>query len=476
MRKTLTELGFAEVWAVPMLEQAFDFNKGAGEHFQRVIDALAAESGYRELSAAPVVTLGHSASATWPWNFAAWNPGRTICVLSVHGDAPQTHLTGYGRPNVDWGDRNIDGVPGLMVMSENEWWEDRLTPLLSFQTKHPSAPVALLADAGRGHFDYSDELVSFLAMFVRKAAAARLPAELPASLEQPLVLRSVDPKSGWRIDRWRKDQLPSAQAAPYDRYTGDPTQSFWCFDEEMARAAESYYATARGKRPQLVGFVDAGGKVYAGEPCEPPFEPFDDGISFHLKARFLETVSGTGGGPARWAGLPTGTALGHAAGGGPVTISRIVGPVAQTGPDTFALRFDRAQYPRDGRKHDMWMLASHPGDERYKSAVQQAVVRARPNTAGTSQTITFPPVGNQSTAVKTVKLAAHSGAGLPVRYYIREGPAEVTEGGELRFTTVPPRAKLPVTVTVVAWQWGRSTEPKVQTAAPVEMTFSLVRP
>jgi len=111
MRKTLTELGFAEVWAVPKLEQSFDFHKGAAEHFQKVMDSLAAESGYQELAAAPVVTLGHSASATWPWNFAAWNPGRTICVLSVHGDAPQTKLTGYGGPNVDWGDHNIDGVP-----------------------------------------------------------------------------------------------------------------------------------------------------------------------------------------------------------------------------------------------------------------------------------------------------------------------------------------------------------------------------
>src|SRR4051794_10400275 len=49
MRKALTELGFAEVWAVPKLEQSFDFNKGAGEHFQTVMDALAAESGYMEL-------------------------------------------------------------------------------------------------------------------------------------------------------------------------------------------------------------------------------------------------------------------------------------------------------------------------------------------------------------------------------------------------------------------------------------------
>jgi hypothetical protein len=61
-----------------------------------------------------------------------------------------------------------------------------------------------------------------------------------------------------------------------------------------------------------------------------------------------------------------------------------------------------------------------------------------------------------------------------VYYYVREGPAEV-RGDTLVFTPIPPRSKFPVKVTVVAWQWGRSVEPKVQTAAPVEMTFSITR-
>ncbi len=31
-------------------------------------------SGYTELEFAPVIPIGHSAMATYPWNFAAWNP------------------------------------------------------------------------------------------------------------------------------------------------------------------------------------------------------------------------------------------------------------------------------------------------------------------------------------------------------------------------------------------------------------------
>ncbi|CAN5398044.1 hypothetical protein BH10PLA1_BH10PLA1_01240 [soil metagenome] len=473
MRKTLTELGFAEVWAVPMLEHRFDFHKGAGEHFQRVIDALAAESGYRELSMAPVVTLGHSASATWPWNFAAWDPGRTLCVLSVHGDAPQTNLTGYGGPNVDWGDRNIDGVPALMVMSEHEWWEDRLTPLFKFTAKHPGAPVSMLCDAGRGHFDFSDRLVDYLTMFIRKSAAARLPKTV-GPLDAPVALRSVDPKDGWRMDRWRKEEPPTAAAAPYGQYSGEASQAVWCFDEEMAKATEAYYTTSRGKKPQLVAFTQAD-KVFAGEPAKPAFTAGEDGITFKVSAGFLNTVSGNGGNPANWAGAPNGSPIGHATGGGPVVLSRIVGPFAIVGPDTVRLQFDRAQSGQDGRRYDLWLLASHPGDTEYKPAVQQGQVRANPNLKGQVQTIDFPAIADQPASVKSVPLAAQSSAGLPVKYYVREGPAEI-QGEQVVFTRIPPRSKFPLTVTVVGWQWGRSIEPKVQTATPVSRTFKLVVP
>jgi hypothetical protein len=59
-----------------------------------------------------------------------------------------------------------------------------------------------------------------------------------------------------------------------------------------------------------------------------------------------------------------------------------------------------------------------------------------------------------------------------VRFFVREGPAEIT-GDTLRFTAVPPRAKFPLAVTVVAWELGRATEPRRQAATPVERTFFL---
>ena len=563
MRAELDKLGIAEVWVVPAMDATFDFHQGAGEHFERIMTALADESGYGELRFAPVIPVGHSACATYPWNFAAWNPARTLAVLSVHGDAPQTTLTGNGKPRIEWGDRAIAGIPGLMVMGEYEWSEDRIAPALDFEKKHPGVPLAFLADAGHGHYDYSDEMVSFLAMFIRKAAAARLPADAP--LDAPVPLKPVNPETGWRVDRWRKDEPPLAPAAPFRDYAGaglsaagvelkaagaepaaagagqkpaggepaaagakpaaagaepeaaggEPAAaepklavaggkqkasgaeravaeaelaaskterhvaqagSFWCFDEEMARATEHIYAASRGKKPQLLSVTSPGEPVEkgCGEPVSPKWQPLDDGMTFKLATAFMDHVPGDAKNtnPARWAALPVGTPLGHATGGGPIKLSRTVGPAVQTGADTFTLRFGRAEYTPNRRNTDIWIVATHPGDADFKPAVQQACVHVLPNTGGTAQRITFPPIENQTAGVATLKLNATSDAGLPVQYYVREGPAEI-DGDTLRFTAIPPRAKFPVKVTVVAWQWGRATAPTINTAEPVERTFEI---
>jgi hypothetical protein len=475
MRQTLRDLSLGEVWIVPNLDYVFDPAGDAGQRFEQVMNQLAEVSGYTELQHAPVVTLGHSANATWPWNFAAWNPARTLAVLSVHGDAPQTNLTGYGRKNPQWGDRRIDGVPGLMVMGEYEWWEDRLTPLFTFKAKHPRTPVAMLCDAGHGHFDFSDELVEFLAMFIRKAAAARLPVE-PIANDQVPQLRPVDPMAGYLVDRWRHDAPATAPAAPFKQYRGDLAQAFWAFDKEMAVATEAYYARVRGKKHQLLG-IKQHDQILAGEPCRPRFEPAVDGMTFTLEPCFLQEVAGNGGNPEKWGAAPKGTPLGHASAGGPIKLSCIVGPVTQVGPYQFRLAFGRAQYQQDRRNNDIWLLASHPGDSQYKSAVQQIMLHMSPNKTGLPQSIDFPPIADVIVGTQCVALQATSDQGLPVQYAVVSGPAVVSDDGKsLKIKAIPLRSRLPITVIVQAWQWGHGGDTPVQTAEPVTRTFTIVAP
>lgn len=502
-RKTLADENIAEVFIAPPFDFVFQFDKDAGDRFNDMMKRLAAASGYSELELAAVVPLGHSACATFPWNFAAWNPGRTLAVLSVHGDAPLTKLTGSGRPSPDWGDRNIDGVPGLMVMAEYEWGDVRLTPALDFRNKHPQTPLAMLAEPGNGHFNYSDDLVKYLAMFIRKAAEARLPdlktkrgdaenAEkrgedigekslrlsadsAPLRLSETSALKPIDPAQGWLVERWHLNQPRTVKPAPFAKYSGDSKEAFWCFDKEVALATQNYLADQPGKLPQLLSITDGQTPVEkgCGEPVTPRFIPMEDGVTFHLKTSFLDVVSHNGN-AARWAYLAAGSPLGHAHGGGPIVLHKIVGPAIQTAPDTFQFSMNRVNSTEDRRNFDIWVWASHPGDAKYKSIVQQAMIRVPTFTEGAEQHITFPEIPDQKAGTKSIQLKATSDSGRKVYYYIREGPAEI-EGDVLKFTKIPPRAKYPVKVTVVVWQLGSAGDPKLKTAAPVEREFFMTK-
>lgn len=466
-RAVLAELNFAVVWVTPGWDLFFRFDKGAGEAFEAMMKALAEESGYDELATAPIVPLGHSAAASYPWNFAAWAPERTLAVISVSGQWP--YYVDQNTP--PWGHRTVDGVPGLVVMGEFEAAENRADVGLRQKTGHPGLPLSMAAEPGAGHFDVSDEKVAYLAFYLKKAAQHRLPSD-----SGPSGLKAIDPaRVGWLADRWHKDRGPDAPAAPVGSFTGDAKNAFWYFDAEHARVTEEFQARHRGKKPQLLGYLQ-GDQVVGQNPKAHAqvvlkFLPLEDGVSFRLNGTFLDTVPE--GRPENWTGQPKGSSLAHAQGGGPVDIRRICGPVVQTGKDTWKIAFTRMGTNNAKRSNEIWLLAHHPGDEVYRPAVQQSQLRfPLRNTTGADQRITFATIPNQRVSTPGVELQAASDSGAPVSFYVREGPATI-EGRTVRFSAVPPRAKFPVKVTVVAWQWGRSIEPKLKTAQAVEQTFSL---
>jgi hypothetical protein len=155
-------------------------------------------------------------------------------------------------------------------------------------------------------------------------------------------------------------------------------------------------------------------------------------------------------------------------------LARITGPVEQLSADTFAIRFNRLSILSDPRMTGICLFAKHPGDARYKAAVEPALMRIPARlTNGVEQKISFPKIPDQKAGTKSLGLSAVSSAGVPVYYYVRQGPAEIP-GDRLVFSKIPPRATFPVKVTVVAWQYGRTIEPKLQSAAPVEQSFWIV--
>ena len=457
-RKNMAQLGIAEIWITPGIDQRWDVTKGTQQIFETMMKNLSEISGYTELEFAPVIPIGHSAMATYPWNFAAWNPERTLAVLSIHGDSPRTHLTGYGSANLDWGNHTIEGIPSLMVMGEDEWWEDRLITSFDYRREYPNAPLSFLADAGHGHFDISDELIDYLSLFLKKAVQYRLPNHSPSNT--PVLLIPVEAKNGWLADRWRKNEKPTAEAASYDKYKGDKNHAFWYFDKEMADATEKYYANERGKTEQYIGFEQKG-KLITFNPkshvrMSPSFQPEADGVTFHLKAVYTDTLRNE-------------YSQKHST--RPIRMSRICGPVEVVNDTTFTVRFYRMGLDNLKRTGSICLMASVKQDHSYRSAVQQVEIRIPyRNKEGILQRIIFPKLSDVKASVKEITLKGTADSGLPVYYYVKEGSAEI-KGDKLVLTKIPPRAKFPVKVTVVAWQYGRSGEPKVQTAEAVERSF-----
>lgn len=457
-RKEMAKLGIAIIWVTPGFDMLFDFNKTAGSDFESIMNDLAEVSGYSELKYAPAIPIGHSAAASYPWNFAAWNPDRTLAVLSIHGDAPLTNLTGSGRPNPDWGNRNIDGVPGLMVEGEYEWWEKRVEPALSFKQRFPDAPISFLCDAGHGHFDISDELIDYLNLFIKKAVRYRLPAK--TALNGPVKLTAVDPKKGWLKERWKKDTKPAFDMAGYNNYKGDKKEAFWYFDKEIAVATEAFYATSRGKKEQYIGFVQNQNLLPYNEKVHAritgKFIPDPDGLTFYAKGVYTDSLRNT-------------TTTDHSQ--SKIRISRICGPVKQINDTTFTVCFYRIGLNNEKRTGDIWLLAESAGDNNYKSTVQQFNIRIPlQNKEGADQHINFSRISNVKNGTKSIPLNAASDSSLPIFYYVKEGPAEIKDG-TLVFSKIPPRSQFPIKVTVVAWQYGLTTEPKVKSARPIEQSF-----
>ncbi len=468
-RKTLGEIGFAEVWVAPTFDAYFRFDQGAGEKFEAMMKSLAEQSGYDELATAPLLPVGHSAAASMPWIIAAWKPERVIACVSFCGQWPYVwdeknmpHLAG----------KSLDSVPGIVTSGEFEWADEAMPKGLKIRAEHPAMPLSGLGCPADGHFAALEEKIEFLALYVKKAAQYRLPKS-PSERS----LKSIDPaKSGWLVDRYGIDRNPAAPSARVGEYQGNTAEAFWYFDEEIAKAAEAFQQRHRGKAT-LLGYLQDGQIVPqvngTHQQVTLKFLPQDDGVTFKLTGTFLDSVPE--GRPARWVGRKVGEPVEKPAGTTPIAIDRITGPVRKLSDDTWELAFNRASFLGDRRGNEAWFVAAWAGDEIFQRAVQQSMMAIpRSLTAGKPQRISFEMSASVPKATKELKLLATADSGLPVRFYVREGPA-VIDGDMLRLTKLPPRAKLPVKITVVAWQFGRMSAPQVQSAEPVVRTFEVMQ-
>lgn len=439
------------------------------KRLQAILDGLAEVSGYREIAHAPLLTVGHSGGAIFAWHAGYAMPERVFGVIGLKA-APIGPPEGI-KPQLGDGGAVLNNIPVLVITGQYEsWGNPARTPeyhwrwvrggLLDFRARGHNALMSALVEPGTGHFSWYDDLANYVAMFIEKAARARIPADRPPEGVAP-VLREIPQEEGWLTDVNFFGQ-PRHLTAAFKDYTGDPSMAFWHLDQELARANDAFGAAHAGKKFQQITFSDGDKPLPPGWIMEVPFRPLADGQSFCVKADFLAETSPDFSKPAP-------KLLTHA--DGPISY-RLIGGWSgggrQIGPDTFRPAMDRFSWVKPSES--VMVIATHPGDDRHAKYEQPAAIKHGARLKeGASNTITFDPIPDQKEGA-SVGLSAKSGAGLPVDFFVIEGPATL-DGDTLRITRIPPRAKRPVKVTVGASSWGRATDPKVQSAAPVTRSF-----
>jgi hypothetical protein len=435
---------------------------------QALLDTFAALSGYKELCTAPMIFVGHSAGGPPALAHAAAMPERCIALIQYRG----------GMPSVN---KPIDpGIPSLAMLGQFdefhgrmrtedgvESWERALDTLRAYRKRHPTSLASAIVEPGAGHFAWSDRNAAYLSQYIRKASRARIPPAGNADAERAIVLKRIEYESGWLCSFDLKKREPGS---PVPDYGGDPVGAMWCFDEELAGATHAYHSGITGREDQFLKWedrywVDAGARFFFTQPTW-----VGDGQTLRVHPAYSDKVPGryNGRGPI-W---PTaGRPVGHSS--IPIKVKPVGGPLIATGPDTVRVQFD-ALSPADEPGRSTFMAYS-AGDDQYRYTEHVGMMPRGFKTfnKGKNQTITFPELKDISVGQNTVELKAVSDAGLPVDYYVAYGPA-IVDGRTLRITEIPGRAKYPIEVSIVAYQFGRGKEPFVKTAVHVERRFRIV--
>jgi hypothetical protein len=417
---------------------------------------LAAVSGYHEIENAPLVMTGHSWNGRAAWTYTNAHPDRVIMSIPIRTyplpdslqfpGVPMCYILGQTTELPQFN----DGRPG----DRDFFWPIVRRTALALRAKDERNLIGVVTYPGGCHMDWSDDQSRFLALLLHKACKYRLPEQHPA--DGRVKLRTLQPSMGWLTDTG--GMAPDHFApANYSTYMGDPQKAYWFLDKDVALAAIALSGDRKPRQKQMITFVQGNDtlEVRKNGYVNLQLQLIND--EFHLKGGYLRSIP---------EGLvDAGQALGHAEGG--FSFRAVMGPCIQQGPGLFTVRFDR-QKPRN-----IMIMATQQGDATYRRALQPALITIPPElTEGKEQSINFPQIDDQPSTIKNIPLKATASSGLPVHYYVVSGPA-VVDGDQLLLTNLPPKTITPVKVSVVAYQWGSMTEPKMQSAPMITRTFNI---
>ncbi|EDM28737.1 hypothetical protein LNTAR_09209 [Lentisphaera araneosa HTCC2155] len=433
---------------------------------EKILVRLAEVSGYQELATVPWIPLGESGHLLMVQALLNHRPERSIAgialkdpvmanrawevpLLSIHGTSHEWNQTKKDYPNIWNGKDRKEGLRSYKDYSETA-------------KARRNWPASLVLDPESGHFEISERLVEYVAEFID--------AIVPLRLNPGGELKPIDFSSTYRADlAYRKEQVPTPFAADQ---TGT---GFWYPTKELAKKAQAISDYNWDAESQLIGVANTDGEVFKfsfggisyidvnypteKHPNAPVVKMLDDGITFELKSIVMDQL------PAEFkqAGLPLPKAPGTP------TIEWVCGAFEPLGNNRFCMAIDRT-WPSP-----LYFAVRHPGTDNIRGVCQPIQMSrwGEPKT-NVAQSIKFDHIEDVKEGSKELPLKAESNRGLPVRFYVDSGPA-IIQGDKLIFTEIPPKAKFPIEVEVVAWQWGTSKGEGVRRAKNVHKTFRILK-
>lgn len=241
IRKAAAMEDLGIVYVEPALDAVFSYVKrDSGERLEKVLADLAKKTGHEELAGAPLITVGHSTGGIFARNVAYWKPHRVAGIIHIksgnmHHHIPDPNQSLAGVPflaiNGEWEEYGPEGGIRKELGRETQWIMIR-QQMLALRKQDPNHLMNLVVHHKANHTSWSGDLSEYCALWICKAAQARIPEKWDK--EGPVHCKEIDVASGWLTDASIKD--PEYDPAPYDKYKGPKDKAFWHFDEEAAKA------------------------------------------------------------------------------------------------------------------------------------------------------------------------------------------------------------------------------------------------
>lgn len=531
VRKVCAEYGIAQILLTPngsdigtkgMLKDLnFDItdpNKTA--IYDRYLKALADVSGHPELPLAPVIPLAHSAYCSFPFDVAVRDSSRCLMAMPIKAGLPSIYpfYAVGGKSMTPAPELSMAGVPILFCNSHSQatvpgrWKSESIpygviSPMVYRQADTDDNPGDTYQKGNElfgenwemmsCHFDMMPRNYEYIARYIAAVSEARLPSAPTPPGTKP-VLKPLTLNSGWLIDvnypNFGKQGKPYFEPAPYSAYKGPKNRALWYPNEELARTMQQTMVKECASKFEMFTLKDRAGQPLslAESPqitIANPQELLEKDGRFTLKMQALKTppMICTNKSKDHAKDLNAEHPLKNVAFPGmtelpvsslPVQVDLNGAPIEQVaGPDfTFRLKPHRLA-PDPGGFNMFFMHFYKEGNAEFAAASRNVQMAWYPNGRKIpglkDQKITFPKLADVAKATLRMKLAATSSSGLPVSYFVRQGPA-IVEGSQLVITQVPVKDLKPIRITLGACQVGLWQNNGYRAAPTVYQSFSLV--